>query len=443
LASILLFILDFNQTKMMHKLIFSLILLLLLAPALLQYTQPIDWKPLSGDLPKIQGKELNLETWTSGAFQNGFDQDLRTQMGGREILTRIYNQWDYSLFGKINAKNVVMGKEGYLFEENYLKAFRGEDFIGKDKIESQVQKIKFLQDTLAQLNKTLIIVFAAGKGSYFPEYFPDRGPALVNPSTNYGTYRKLLLENNINFIDFNHWFVQLKDSLSYPLFSKTGIHWSSYAELLVADSLLSYMENTRNIVLPSLQMLSIDWHHPPIHRDRDIEEGMNLLFPLDNDSMAYPQIAYHARSPVDSIRGLIVSDSYYWGLHNINFTKKAFKEGHFWYYNNTVYPPYQGKHKVADIPIDQAFDTKDVILVMATEATLPNFAWGFFYNLYEWFQGGKTSVPVVSKEAIENKIKEMRADPTWLNHIREKALQKGISLDSMLYLDALYVLNRK
>ncbi len=428
---------------MKHKLIFSLILLLLLAPALLQYTQPLAWRPLSGELPKAQGTELDLKTWTSCAFQNNFDQDLRTQMGGREILTRIYNQLDYSLFGKINAKNVVMGKEGYLFEENYIKAYRGEDFIGKAKIESQVLKIKLIQDSLEKSNKTLIVVFAAGKGSYFPEHFPDRDPVPVDSPTNYGTYRKLLLENNINFIDFNHWFVQLKDTLSYPLYSKTGIHWSSYAESLVADSLLSYLEKKGNIVLPSLQVKSIEWHTPPIHRDRDIEEGMNLLFPLDNDSMAYPKIEYEEKGSIDSINGLIVADSYYWGLHNMNFTKKVFKEGHFWYYNNAIYPPYKGKNKVSDLSPEEYLSSKDVIIVMATEATLPNFAWGFFYNLQELLfnsQGPKSSP---SYDAIQNKIKEIKADTQWMEHITKKAGHKGIPVDSMLYLDALYMIQEK
>ena len=66
--------------------------------------------------------------------------------------------------------DVVIGKENYLYEKGYIDAFFGVDFIGHDSIAISAYKLKMIQDTLAKLNKTLLIILAPGKGDFFPEY---------------------------------------------------------------------------------------------------------------------------------------------------------------------------------------------------------------------------------------------------------------------------------
>jgi hypothetical protein len=191
-------------------------------------------------------------------------------------LVRLNNQISYAFFNKANAKTVVIGKNNYLYEENYIKAYFGSDFIGSDSILHQVQKLKFIADTLARLNKDLILVFAPGKASFFPEYIPQKY-LKQRKETNFESYLKFAKENNLNLIDFNSFFRSQKGISQFPLYPKYGIHWSYYAACFATDSIAKYIELIRQIDIRDIiwDKITIE---PARNGDNDIMVGMNLLF---------------------------------------------------------------------------------------------------------------------------------------------------------------------
>ncbi len=421
----------------LHKILFAFLFLILLLPAF-QKAYPI-WKTsrLSGAVSTHSEPNFSWSSWWSGDYQSNQEKYLKDNIGGRNDLVHIHNQIDFSLFGEVHAKGVDVGKEGYLFERGYIDAYLGNYALPKEKIDAQVQKIKILQDTLAKLDKTLLVILAAGKGSYFPEYFPEKFQHQEKKISNYDNYAQGFAQNNINHIDFNKWFLELKDTISYPLFPKTGIHWSSYAEWLVADSVVSYLEQKRGEDWTDIFLEKVEWDKAR-GRDRDIEKGMNIIFELDKYDMPYPKLRYETAGKKRP-NGLVVSDSYYWGLEHLGFTKNVFEEGHFWFYNNSIHPSVCGKNKVVDIDLATEISDKDVIILLATEATLSHFAWGFVYNLYElWFEPEKKAER--EREArIQSYISKIKNDSKWLKSVEKKAEEKGFPLDSMLRLDAIYM----
>lgn len=421
------------------KILFAGLFCLLCLPLLQKELPFFPEKGLKGAVTYQAKPKFSWRSWWHGSFQKNQELYAKDHVGGRASLVRLHNQLDYSLFGKINANGIDVGKEGYLFERGYIYEYLGKNFVGKAKIDENTRRVKLLQDSLAKLDKTLLVVLAAGKGSYFPEYFPEKFQNYPKTISNYEYYKQTLTKSNVNLIDFNQWFLEMKDTTSYPLFPKTGIHWSDYAEYLVADSLINYIEEVRNIDLPEIICEDVEWHNPPIKRDRDIEEGMNLIQTFDNFEMPYPKIRFETdgKTPLNA---MIVADSYYWGLQNMGFTNQVFDEGHFWYYNNSIHPNVGAANKVVDVDLLEQVAKKDIIILLATEATLPAFAWGFVHNLYmEWFEPQQV-VRQKKLTRVEQKINEIKSDASWMEHIREKAAQNGISVDSMLYKDAVYLL---
>ena len=57
---------------------------------------------------------------------------------------RTMNQIDYSLFNETHARSVLVGKEGYLFEENYIKAALGLDDLKSTQVDSIVVSLESL-----------------------------------------------------------------------------------------------------------------------------------------------------------------------------------------------------------------------------------------------------------------------------------------------------------
>ncbi|MDP4268221.1 MAG: hypothetical protein Q8880_12400, partial [Bacteroidota bacterium] len=234
-----------------------IIIIIILLPIFQFYYNPIKVKSLKGAVVLSENVKLSFKGWFSGDYQKKKEKYLNDNFGFRSDFVRINNQIKYSLFRQVNANGLIIGKNNYLYELNYIKAYYGMDFIGKDSIEHQLSKLKFIQDTLKKLNKNFILIFAAGKASFYPEYIPDEYKKQKS-ITNY-EYMKMMADNkNINIIDFNNYFINNKNKSKYPLYPQYGIHWSNYGMCLVIDSLIKYIENKRGIDIPEFYWNDIE-----------------------------------------------------------------------------------------------------------------------------------------------------------------------------------------
>jgi len=131
-------------------------------------------KPLYGSFKTYKKPHISIEGWLKSSFQEDYDAYYNNNFRFRNTFVRVYNQIQYSLFNKTSAKEVLIGKKNYLYERGYIVDYMGYNFIGEDKITKRLQKIKNIQEELKLDGINLIVAFAPGKASYYPEYFPAR-----------------------------------------------------------------------------------------------------------------------------------------------------------------------------------------------------------------------------------------------------------------------------
>ena len=417
------------------NILFIIIILLLILPLFQEQTSFFKIKELKGSFEKDSLPELNFKDYYSGEFQENFNNYLEQNIGFRPFFIRVNNQIDFSVNNKANTNWVVVGKDNYLYEQNYITSFLGRDFLGKDKIDSKIKKIKFLQDTLQKLGTELLVIFAPGKGSFYPEYIPERFDTSNKTQSNYEYYKRKSIEENINHIDFNDYFIKMKDTSQYCLFPKTGIHWSLYGVYLVVDSIRKYMERSAGIKMPEMHLKDIKMSSKFKGTDYDIEESMNLLFRIPNKKMAYPKIDYKSFSDTKKPKVLTVGDSYYWNIHGSGYASALFKNPTFWYYNKMAHSKeYKKPRKVEELNIKKEIEKQDFIILMSTEPLLKRFAYGFIDNAYGIYSGNKTT---------PNIEQLMKNDSIWLKKISLKAKERGISIDEMIKLDAQWLADQK
>lgn len=336
----------------------------------------LDEKPLNGAVVLNEKPEASLSSWFDGSYQEQTEAYLKDHFGFRPYFVRLHNQINYSLFGEIAAKSVVRGKDGYLFEENYLKAYYGMDHVGDEVIEQETTKLKQVQDSLAKKGISLLVVLAPGKGSFYPEYFPEEWKGLEKRATNYDSYKRTFKEKGVHFIDLKAWFSKMKHKSPYPLYPKAGIHWSKYGEYLAADSLLRYLNMNMGLNCGSIELGSIETSAENRDGDYDIGEGANLLFQLPTYPMAYPNYSFITKGETDRV--LVVSDSYYWGLFNKGISLHCFGNGQFWFYNEGIYPDsYEKPITVKDISVVNEVNKNKAVILMTTDANLFRFPYGF------------------------------------------------------------------
>lgn len=367
-----------------HAALFALLLALLILPLLQSQTNLFDVDPLIGAISEPKKDTFNNQDWFSGKYQEGIEKYFNESFGFRNTCIRINNQLAFDIEKKANANGVIIGKNNYLYEYNYIKAFYGTDYIGYDSIHNRMQQLKYIQDTLKSLHKNLMVIFAPGKGSFYPEYFPDSCKK-EKKITNFETYLNFVQKFNIEHIDFNNYFIKNKYTAPYPLYPQYGIHWSNYGMCLAADSIIHHIEKLRKIDIPDIYWNTIDFDQPRIG-DYDIAGGMNIFFKLKSFEMAYPQVQIESDSGKSKPSVLVVSDSFYWGLYELGLSK-TFSNNHFWFYNNLVFPEsYQSTFTTKQVNLKDEIANHDIIILMATESSLPKLGWGFIENTYNIFK---------------------------------------------------------
>ena len=134
--------------SLIKKILLVLLLSILVLPVLQKATGLFTIKPLDGDFILAKKPEYKHSNWFSGTYQEKFDKYIEQNLGLRPLLVRLNNQIDFSLFRKANAEGVLIGKNGYLFENDYIRAFQGTDFMGFNFIDKNVRRMRFLQDHL-------------------------------------------------------------------------------------------------------------------------------------------------------------------------------------------------------------------------------------------------------------------------------------------------------
>ena len=364
--------------KRLKQIVFTGITTLLFLPMIQHRFQFYEEIPLKGAYELSSEPKLTGENWLSGKYQDSLDKFIHDHTGFRPGWVRLYNQWNYSFFNIAHANGVIRGKEDYLYEENYIKAHYGKDFLGEHKIQEMVRKWKCIQDTLERKGIKLAVILAPGKASFYPEYIPDQYKKGRKKKLNYEVFKEQFSKQCVSCLDMHSWFESMKKTSKYPLFPKTGIHWSVYGQYLAADSIRKYVSSSCKTQIPYFILDEIVESGRPRRDDNDIGSAMNLLLGIPDLTLAYPEFHPNRKPQKEDPKVLMIADSFYWGLFNSNVSTDLFNGGEFWYYNEQIYPASSTRETlVKNQDLDKKLEENKVVFLMITDANLYKFGFGF------------------------------------------------------------------
>jgi SGNH hydrolase-like domain, acetyltransferase AlgX len=372
------------------KLLFAIILLALFLPVLQMKFSLFKAKALAGVYVKKEKAGFSAAGWFQEEYQKKTEAWFNEQTGSRLGLVRLRNQIYWEVFGKSRNDRIVVGKDNYLYDWDYINAWSGADFKGDEHFRKICGQLRALQDTLAKRDVVLLVALAPGKASYASEHIPDGPWKREGEKTNYKSLSSQLKTNGVNTIDLYHWFLQMKPTAAFPLYSKGGVHWSNYGCWLAMDSVVKYLEKRTGKDLVSMQIKSVNFSEKVRQPDNDVGELLNLLTPPQPTKMAYPEIQWENHDGKTRPDIYVVSDSYFWQMFGNGFSKEVFNEIRFDYYNRTIYRSKKEKYWEGERTVDNPFDPgrDKVLLLMSTDANLRDFPWGFLKST-TWLLPGK------------------------------------------------------
>lgn len=401
-------------------------------------------KDLLGVVNVNDSCSFTTDSLFDGTFQQSASVYLNKHLGFHNTLTRINNQITFSVFGISPADNVLVGKDHNLFQMPYINSYLGKDFTGRASITGKIHRLLEFQKIMENHNAHFILVFCPSKVRFMPENLPGKIDTKGN-STNYDTYVDILTHDakELHFIDFNKYYISLKNNTKYTLFPKPGIHWSNFSSRYFAlDSLLKYMEHLSGCKYPSLKLDSLFWSDSLRNPDNDLAEMMNLILPYPSGKVSYAPFSVNTDQAVKP-DVLTIGDSFYWQLFGFDKIDQIFNVSDFWAWNEIRYP----KHKYDAIKKDDYMFLKQDILnhqfviLMVTETNLPTLL-NFDEKIFALFD---PSNPVVRElqqkrlERIEFFKKLIMDDPKWTAVVRQKAIDRKITFKEMLQNDAEYM----
>ncbi|MBQ8958658.1 MAG: hypothetical protein IJ057_09220 [Bacteroidales bacterium] len=431
------------KSKGLYIALFVLLMVLLFMPMLQQFAHPFNLRKLDGAALQTEKPELSFESYKDMSYQSQLEKYVSEQFGLREWVIRLYNQYLWN-FRKTYAADVVVGKDKWLFgimaAQNHYRQlayeFADNNEAMMQKLEKDADRLKKVQDLFEHRGIKCFMMICPSKDVIYPEYLPEHGKWVMKDGLLAVDYcREAFAKRGINFLDLNTWFAQIKDSVDYPIFPQTGLHWSDIASVHAADTMIRYMEHLTGKNLNNIQ-IGPAFQAETTYPDNDLEKSMNLIWPIQPNSNLYAHTDIIPDSTAQQLRLLTVGDSFFWNFGYVIPMDKIFKTYHHWYYFNSVF--FDLEHTaVSQIKLLDEFRNTDVVMLCYNAAKLYDINCGFLSQaLVELSLDDESKV-----SAILEQIKDqMRSSSQWYESLKQKAAQQNKPFEQVMDEDAFYIL---
>ena len=426
--------------KSIPKILIWLLAILFLIQVLQFIFPVINVKPLKGVVFEEEKPAVTWNNWANGNLQSYINNYVDFNFGFRPDFIRLYNQIQYSAFDAIHNDGIIIGKNEYLFGTDYLKEYYGEDYLGADSIQAQINKLQYIREYLKQYNTELLVVLAPGKTYFYPEFLPDQSRKSAD-KTNYYEFKDQLNQAQIPVFDVNKWFIDIKDTTKAPLFTQTGIHWSVYGARWVADSLIKKSSAILNKPMNQIHINNYDFSFDFQYSDNDLADLLNLFGNISDYPAAYPNFTRDDSIPKNERPNLIViSDSFFWLLFDGVLGNAYGSIDYYYYYSSIFSENYNEGTTVGNICVPCELRKTDLLIIMATTPSLKNFGYSFIDDFY-------LEIRPDYKQALDSLtstyITVIKSDENWLNMVKQKAIKNNLGVDSMIFIDARYMAKLK
>jgi hypothetical protein len=312
----------------MRKTIFILLIIFLLMPLFFSLVKfdiikKIDY-PLTGAFAVPENIAISIPNILNGKFQTDFEKFFSYKLTGRPTMSRIYNQFMYSVFNSTNttviSNTTLIGKDSYLFEFIYIEAYLNEP--SKDQLYALYDKMVILaslQKRLKEMGKPLFVILTPSKASIYPEYLPDDYHRYAKMKNVPGEYSHNFYEYfisqagtiGLNYFDYHDAFIEIKKN-GNDIFSKGGTHWNGLAVVEYFNDLLETINRESKNKIGVIKKIKVTpvWGDP-FWPDHDLELLLNLLSTDKKIGKIFPPLA----KQLDSVYNHLFPRSPYYSYH--------------------------------------------------------------------------------------------------------------------------------
>ncbi len=399
-------------------------------------------KDLKGFFVSVEDIDLSGQNWMSLEFQEKKEKYINENFGFRNTLVRLMNQIKFGFFLKTSNSETIIGKNNVMYAKAYLEAYTGENYVGNNVVMKKCYLVKKLQDKLQLQGKIFLPVIAPNKARILNEDLPDG--VFKKSLTNYDAFKYCFDKLNIKYIDFEKYFEEIKNTSKYPIFSKYGIHWSTYGHCLATDSIINYFNTQYNLNTNSLIWKNdIELSDSLQNSDYDIGDGMNLFVDqLKSEKLAYPKLSF-TKTTTQKPPLLVIGDSFNFGIEKTNVQNEIFSDYKLLYYFKELMPYTDDKDAFKKLNIKDEINNHKIILLLVTEHNFVDYGWGFLEKAINILDGKDNGTFDEKENKIMEMTKNIENNKVWLDKIKSDAALNHKDLTELIRENAIYMVNIK
>lgn len=417
--------------KKIKYILFIGLMLLLWIPLIQSLTGFFKEPKLSGAFTIPSKPEFSIDSLKSFQYQKHAEDYLNNTFGLRGFFVKVKNSWEYLLFKQINVEDQVEGEKGYIYSKSSIELNIGHYYNGSIKNANTIRKINFLKDGVEKRGGHFLAIFAPSKEVVLPEFLPEEYRGIKADSCDYFDIISGYKKYNIPYLDFSEYLKKMKEKSEYPLFTKTGFHWSSIAAGIAQDSLLSYMQKQLNYSMPKYTRKGVEWSDTVRDSEADFEEPMNLLFSLNQPKYVYPKFEM-VNSSLKNKRPkvIIIGDSFFWQLKNLKMLQYIFSEdSKYWYYFAKYSFPLSDVAGLLlkDINVMEEINSADYVILVGSYGTTGQFPFGITDYYYD---------NICAPPAFEGIKDYIKSEPIWLEKLTRSALLESCTSEEKINYEA-------
>ena len=444
--------------KAIYSILFVLTVALLFCSSFQQYFRFFKFKPVAGVIVATERPQFQLKSFMNGTYQNQMDSYLSENVGFRECFIRSYNQLVWSLFHQSNNESIFVGKDDWLFNDFVMNHHKGKSLFGYAQTEEEMilkmiadaRRLKTLQSILEDYGVSFFVCIAPSKDLVCDQYLPKvRDDERLDAVRAIDFYPPLFDSLGIHCLNFSDYFLQIRDTVSYPLYYKSSSHWTNLAATYLADTLIHYMESLSGLNIHDVSFSEpyLSWNREP---DNDLETVLNLMYPIETNYYSYVNVTLDDDSTAVRPKWLVVGDSYYRGFQYNLPLDKLFASHHYWRYNSTVYDDPLHDN-TTEVDLLRELLSSDIITILYTPCNLFDLNRQFLTQSVSCLCDANGVLnPRIDKvlneinDPVRDRYRqEMFRNQEWLESIREKAKRSEITIEEAMERDIDWLLNQK
>ena len=279
--------------------IYPVFLLLLLFPA---YAWLFDGAfTLQGVSEGPAAVAVSAESLLSGETQQQAEAAYAAAMPGRNLLIRLRNQSMFTLLHTAPNGNQVLSEDGHLFAKEYLQNYyNAYPPMTEEEMRALVDRLESLQALLREDFRDLYIFITPSKARYVDPpaawqwMIGARAGTTASPGSDYDLFLRCTEGTSLKIYDSIRYIDKHRDDFDFPLFYRSGIHWSNALGNTVAADFIKWLARKSSRDLNTYKV-TMEPAEEPKHPDSDLMDTLNLFF-KPAEEYVKPKIRTKSRS---------------------------------------------------------------------------------------------------------------------------------------------------